>query len=176
MSFEPAHSKGHLSMAAVPKSRSTAGKSVMPTGETPSVTTLGHSLELCIPDVNTLSPWNPQATRQRTRKLQEEREGRQELFARFPGYLCALLAALQACSILHVLSRGSWLLTQMLGEFLGCCVGRKDKAHGKTHARTVFTLLFTIIAGGCHWLMAPRTLRISSTHPGQKKPMKNTEM
>lgn len=48
---------------------------------------------------------------------------------------------------------------------------RKDKARGKTHATTAFTLLFTIIAGGCHWLMAPGALRISSARPGQKKPM-----
>lgn len=68
----------------------------MPTGETPSVTTLGHSLELCIPDVNTLSPWNPRATRQRTWKLQEESKGRQELFARFPGYLLVCLAGCSA--------------------------------------------------------------------------------
>lgn len=34
-------------------------------------------------------------------------KGRQELFATFPGYLCALLALLQVRSILHVLSRGS---------------------------------------------------------------------
>lgn len=54
--------------------------------------------------------------------------------------------------------------------------GEKDKAHGKTRARTVRTLLFTIIAGGCHWLMAPSTLRISSARPGQKKPVENTEM
>lgn len=155
---EPAHSKGHLSPAALPKTPFHTAWEISYArrwNTEPSVTTLGHSLELCIPWCK--HPLEPTSNTSENRgKLQEESKGRQELFARFPGYLCASLAALRACSILHVLSRGSWLLTQMLCEFLGCRVGReRDKARGKTHARTAFTLLFTIIAGGCHWLTAP---------------------
>lgn len=105
-------------------------------------------------------------------EITEESKGRQDLFARFPGYLCALLAILQACSIQHVLSRGSWLLTQKLCKFLGWSIGRQRQSPWKKkHARTVFMLLFTIIAWGCHWLMTASTLRISSTCSGQKKPM-----
>lgn len=50
----------------------------------------------------------------------------------------------------------------------------KDKARGKTHARTVFVLLFTTIAWGCYWLMPASTLRISTACTGQKKPTNNS--
>ena len=49
----------------------------------------------------------------------------------FPGYLYALLAILQVCSILHVLSRGSWLLTQKLCKFLGWSAGRERQSPWK---------------------------------------------
>ena len=118
-----------------------------------SVTTISHSPELCILDVNTQSPWNPWATRQRTWKLQEESKGRQELFARFPGYLYALLAILQACSILHVLSRGSWLLTQKLCKFLGWSVGRERQSPWKNACKN-----------SVHVAIYNNSMRLSLTH------------
>lgn len=103
-------------------------------------------------------PWNPRATRQRTWKLQEESKGRQELFARFPGYWCALLAALQVCSILRVLSRGSWLLTQMLCEFLGLGAGRERQSPWKNACKN-----------SVHVAIYNNSRRLSLTH-GSKYP------
>lgn len=155
-SFEPAHSKGHLS--TIPFHTAWEISYAHRWNTEASVTTLGHSLELCIPDVNTPSPWNPWATRQRTWKLQEESKGRQELFARFPGYLCALLAVLQVCSILRVLSRGSWLLTQKLCEFLGCGIGRGRQSPWKNACKN-----------SVHVAIYNNSRRLSLTH-GSKYP------
>lgn len=160
-SSEPLHSKGHLSTATLPKIPFHTAWEISYAhrwNTEASVTTLGHSLELCIPDVNTPSPWNPWATRQRIGKLQEESNGRQELFARFPGYLCALLAVLQVCSILHVLSRGSWLLTQMLCEFLGCSVGWERQSPWKNACKN-----------SVHVAIYNNSRRLSLTH-GSKLP------
>lgn len=87
-------------------------------------------------------------------EITEESKGRQDLFARFPGYLCALLAILQACSIQHVLSRGSWLLTQKLCKFLGWSIGRQRQSLWKKKA----------CKNSVHVAIYNNSMRLSLTH------------
>lgn len=100
----------HVNFTVLPASHLTpAVKLVMPTGQIQRL----QSLQLVTPQNSAFLMYTPKALGTCEQHVREhgnyrrQSKGRQELFARFPGYLCALLALLQVCSILHVLSRGS---------------------------------------------------------------------